>query len=798
MRKLADIDEPTEGMAELLNYAALVDDGIILNKDGSFLAGFVFHGLDISSATKGDRNRQARKMNQALSLLGTGYMTHEDAIRYRVDTYSPEDKSYFTHPVFQMIDDQRRSFFAGDNAKFVTKSLLWVTYMPPSKTMSRLTDLMFEKDNVQRSSPATRNLDRFRDKIKDLEESLRKFMDVKRLKAYEHHDEWRDEQLACINEAVLGKYHPITLPPVPMYLDNCLGNYDLWPGLKPRLDQEYISCISIDGFPSFSSPNMLSVLDYLSIEYRWNTRFCYYDSSEAIAQLEKEQKKWKQKVISFRDKLLRTPNPKIDQDALDMVNQYETAINAAKSGDIKYGHYTSTIILRHHDIEQLELGTDEVAGYVRNTMGMSCRIESVNTAEAFLGSLPSDSLHNVRRPLMSTLNLAHLSPLSGIWGGEEYCPCPFYPPESPPLMYCSAEGNTPFRLNLHVDDVAHTLIFGPTGKGKSTLLAMIIAQFMRYQHARVYAFDKGNSLLAVSRCGGTHYDIGNDSGPSFAPLSDLDNDFAWCEQYIEHLLLLHGVDVEPVQRTRINTALKVMERSGHRTMSEFVTQVQDDQIKEALRYYTLGNRCGDLLDAEQDDTSLSALQVFEIHDLMGRGEKDMIPVLLYLFRKIERSLDGQPMLIVIDEAWVALSHPVFRDMIKEWLKVLRKANCAVILATQSLSDAVNSGMLDILIESCPTQMFLPNDKAEDENIRVIYEKFGLNRRQIEIIMMAQPKRQYYVTSPRGNRLINMSLSPLELAFVGVSDKPEIAALKACIREHGDNWYLNWMEMKGVI
>lgn len=797
MQKLIDQHDESEGMAELLNYGAMVEDGIILNKDGSFLAGFSFRGLDIASATKSERNRLARKMNQALSSLGTGYMTHEDAIRHKVEAYSPAELSHFPHPVFRMMDDQRRAFFEGEHAKFETKCLLWVTYMPPSKNMSQLTDMMFEKGNIERSSPAARNLARFRDKMVELEGRLASFMDVKRLRSYPYHEEWRDEQLAAINETVLGKHHPVMIPPVPMYLDNYLGNYDFWPGLKPKLDQEYLCCISIDGFPNFSSPNMLSTLDYLSVEYRWNTRFCYYDSAEAIAQLKKEQKKWKQKVVSFKDKLMRTPNPKIDQDALDMVSQYEAAITAASKGEIKYGHYTSTIVLRHRDIEQLELDAEEVANCLRNTMGMSCRIESVNAAEAFLGTLPSDSTHNVRRPLLSTLNLAHLSPLSGIWGGDATCPCPFYPENSPPLMYCAAEGNTPFRLNLHVGDVGHTLIFGPTGAGKSTKLATLIAQFMRYPNAHIYAFDKGNSLFAVSQCGGSHYDIGRDGSPSFAPLADLDNDFEWCESYIEHLLILQGIDVEPSHRNKINAALKVMLGSPIRTMTEFYTQVQDDEIKEAIRYYTLGQRGGDLLDAEYDNTTLSSLQVFEIESLMNRGDKDMIPVLLYLFRKIERSLKGQPAMIVIDEAWMALSHPVFRKMIKEWLKVLRKANCIVILATQSLSDAVNSGMLDVLTESCPTQIFLPNDRAQDDIPRRVYETFGLNSRQIEIISMAIPKRQYYVTSPKGNRLIDLALSPLELAFVGISDKPELRELKSCIQRNPDGWYLDWLNHKGV-
>ncbi|MEJ5074856.1 conjugal transfer protein TrbE [Enterobacter ludwigii] len=798
MIALKNYRDSHKGFSDLLNYAAMVSDGVMLNKDGSFTAAFAYRGPDISSATPAERNLVAQRMNQTLASLGSGYMTQIDAIRSSVAAYSSPEQSHFPHAVFELIDESRRYHFEQEGHKFQSQYTLTVTYMPPSKNLSKITELVFEQGDVKRSSPAQRNLERFIAKMQELEGRLEGFVQVERLRAYRRDGLYRDRLLEHVNNAILGQNHPVTLPPTPMYLDSYLGNYDFWTGLKPKLDLEYICSISVDGFPHFSKPNMLSSLDYLNIEYRWHTRFCHFDSTEAIKLLKKEQNKWKQKVVSFKDKLLRNPDPKQDMDALDMVNQYESAITSASKGDVKYGHYTSTIVLRHHDIEQLELNAEEVTKCLRNNMGITCRVETVNAVEAFLGTLPSDSLHNVRKPLLNTHNLAHLLPLSGIWTGSEECPCPFYPENSPALMYCSAEGSTPFRFNLHVKDLGHTLIFGPTSAGKSTLLATLVAQFMRYPRASLFAFDKGNSLFAVSQCGGKHFDIAGDSsdGPSFAPLSGLDNDFEWCEAYLEKLLVLQGVDVKPAMRTKINEALKRMTgEGGIKTMTEFVTLVQDETITEALMYYTQGNRCGDLLDAEDDTLQLSHLQVFEIESLMNRGDKDLIPVLLYLFRRIERSLTGQPAAIIIDEAWIALSHPVFREMIREWLKVLRKANCAVIMATQSLSDAINSGMLDVLIESCPTQIFLPNPKAEQ--FIETYSKFGLNARQIEIIKVSRQKQQYYVFTPEGSRLIDLSLNALTLAFVGISDKEELAELRECIRTQGDTWYNGWLKHKGV-
>jgi type IV secretion system protein VirB4 len=447
------------------------------------------------------------------------------------------------------------------------------------------------------------------------------------------------------------------------------------------------------------------------------------------------------------------------------------------------------------DREKLETSARQVEKAI-NRLGFAARIETINTLDAYLGSLPGHGVENVRRPLINTMNLADLLPTSTIWTGLNKAPCPMYPPLSPALMHCVTHGATPFRLNLHVRDLGHTFMFGPTGAGKSTHLALIAAQLRRYQGMSIYAFDKGMSMYPLAKAtGGKHFTVAADDDKlAFCPLQFLESksDRAWAMEWIDTILALNNVETTPAQRNEIGNAIMSMHASGARTLSEFSVTIQDEAIREAIRQYTVDGNMGHLLDAEEDGLSLTDFTVFEIEELMNLGEKYALPTLLYLFRRIERSLKGQPAVIILDEAWLMLGHPAFRAKIREWLKVLRKANCLVLMATQSLSDAANSGILDVIVESTATKIFLPNVYARDEDTAALYRRMGLNARQIEILATAIPKRQYYYVSENGRRLYDLALGPLALAFVGASDKESVAAIKSLEAKFGDAWVHEWL------
>jgi type IV secretion system protein VirB4 len=778
MLRLKHFRDTAQGLPDLLNWAAVIDDGIVLNKDGSLLAGWFYRGSDVASATADELNALGARVNAALARLGTGWVLHQDAIRVPSRAYPATGA--FPDPVTRLIEEERRRQFHAEGAHYESVHTLIVTYFPPFERQSRLTEMMFEEDGkAARGRIADRVLEQFRFALDELEDQLSGALVLRRLRGRPYEDEHgrahvADLLLQYLHYAVSGQNHPVNLPPCPMYLDAVIGGHELWGGVTPRLDDRYLAAVAIDGFPQASFPGILAALDQLPVEYRWSRRFIFLDPHEAQALLKKYRRQWQQKVRGFVDQVFKTGRGVVDQDALDMVGETESALAQAAGRLVAFGYYTSVVILMDPDRGRLDENARALRKAIQD-LGFSARVETLNTLEAWLGSLPGHVAPNVRRPLLHTLNLSDLLPLAAIWPGREYNPCPYYPPKSPPLLHAGTDGATPFRLNLHVGDLGHTLVFGPTGSGKSTLLALIAAQFRRYPEATVFVFDKGRSMLPLClAAGGTHYDIGADRELHFCPLGGIASDAeqAWAEEWIAALVELQGVKVLPSHKNEIHRAMGLLRSSQVHSVLELVFNLQDPVLREALKHFTVEGAMGRLLDAERDGLRSAPFQVFEVEELMALGDKNLIPVLLYLFHRIEQRLRGQPALLVLDEAWVMLGHPVFREKIREWLKVMRKANCAVVLATQSLSDASRSGLLDVLTESCPTKILLPNYAAREDGARPFYEQMGLNARQIEIIASATPKRHYYYLSPEGRRLFDLNLGPVALAFCGASSKEE--------------------------
>ncbi|MGH3710368.1 MAG: hypothetical protein ACRDRQ_20180, partial [Pseudonocardiaceae bacterium] len=243
-----------------------------------------------------------------------------------------------------------------------------------------------------------------------------------------------------------------------------------------------------------------------------------------------------------------------------------------------------------------------------------------------------------------------------------------------------------------------------------------------------------------------------------------------------------------------------------RSMSNFVGSLRgvSQELASALDFYTMSGPLGEMLDSEEDEFGDEPFSLIEVEHLMSMGINALGPVLDYMFWRIEVQIrrDSSPTLVILDEAWVMLQHPMFMKKIEDWFRVFRKHNAAVLLATQSLDDLLSSNLAHIIQESCPTRFFLSNENATTRgNDHVpgameLYEGFGLNEAQINLVASGRKKQHYLHVSPLGSRRISFNFSPSELAFYGVSnpdDKKHVLDLYAA---HGKSWPNYWLKENG--
>ena len=795
MMNLAEYRNRNARLADFLPWAALVGEGIVLNKDGSFQRTVRFRGPDLDSAVPAELVAVAGRLNNAFRRLGSGWAIFVEAQRLPSNSY-PDGR--FPDAASALVDAERKASFEEAGAHFESSYFLTLTYLPPAEDAARAEGWLYEGRETKGIDP---------------HEVLAGFADrtdrvLRLVEAFMPECHWLDdaETLTYLHGCVSTKRHHVRVPETPMYLDALLADQPLAGGLEPRLGDQHLRVLTVTGFPTVTTPGLLDELNRLAFPYRWSTRAILMDKTDATKLLTRIRRQWfaKRKSIAaiLKEVMTNEASVLIDTDASNKAADADLALQELGADYAGVAYVTATVTVWDADPrvadEKLRLVEKVIQG--RDFTAMP---ETINAVDAWLGSLPGQVYANVRQPPISTLNLAHMIPLSAVWAGperDEHL-------AAPPLLFGKTEGSTPFRFSLHVGDVGHTLIVGPTGAGKSVLLALMALQFRRYASSQVFAFDFGGSIRAAALAmGGDWHDLGggltegDDQSVSLQPLSRLEEtaERAWAADWVVAILMREGVEITPEVKEHLWTALTSLASApaGERTITGLAVLLQSNDLKQALRPYCVGGAYGRLLDAESEHLGEATVQAFETEGLIGTGAAPA--VLAYLFHRIEDRLDGSPTLIIIDEGWLALDDEGFAGQLREWLKTLRKKNASVVFATQSLSDIDGSVIAPAIIESCQTRLLLPNERAIEPQITAIYRRFGLNDRQIEILARATPKRDYYCQSRRGNRLFELGLSEVALALCATSAKTDQTAIARILAEHGRTDFLAaWLRERSV-
>jgi type IV secretion system protein VirB4 len=552
MMNLSEYRRTSARLADFLPWAALVGPGVVVNKDGSFQRTARFRGPDLDSAVAAELVAVAGRINNAFRRLGSGWSIFVEAQRQEAATYPA---SVFPDPASGLVEEERKADFEEAGIHFVSDYFLTILYLPPAEDAARAETWLYEGREQSGVDP---------------HEVMRAFIDrtdrvLALLDGFMPECGWLDdsETLTFLHSCVSTKRHHVRVPETPIYLDALLADQPLTGGLEPRLGDQHLRILTVIGFPTATTPGLLDDLNRLAFPYRWSTRAILLDKTDATKLLTKIRRQWfaKRKSIAaiLKEVLTNEASALVDTDASNKAADADMALQELGQDVAGMAYVTATIVVWDADPrladEKLRLVEKVIQG-----RDFTAMVETVNAVDAWLGSLPGHAYANVRQPPVSTLNLAHMIPLSAVWAGperDEHL-------GSPPLLYGKTEGSTPFRLSLHVGDVGHTLVVGPTGAGKSVLLALMALQFRRYDRSQVFAFDFGGSIRAAALAmGGDWHDLGggltegDDFSVSLQPLARIHDTYerAWAADWIVAILTREAIQITPDVKEYIWTAL---------------------------------------------------------------------------------------------------------------------------------------------------------------------------------------------------------------------------------------------------
>jgi type IV secretion system protein VirB4 len=499
MMNLAEYRRTASRLADYLPWVALVGEGVVLNKDGSFQRTAKFRGPDLDSAVAAELVAVAGRLNNAFRRLGSGWAIFVEAQRSEAATY-PADR--FPDPASALVDAERKADFEEEGSHFVSGYFLTFLWLPPAEDAARSESWLYEGRETSGVNPW---------------ELVRGFIDrtdrvLALLDGFMPECSWLDDAgtLTYLHSTISTNRHRVRVPEVPMYLDALLADQPLTGGLEPRLGLSHLRVLTITGFPGTTTPGLLDEMNRLAFPYRWSTRAILMDKTDATRLLTKIRRQWfaKRKSIAaiIKEVMTNEQSALVDTDAANKAADADMALQELGADMAGMAYVTATVTVWDEDARRADEKLRLVEKIIQSR-DFSVMVETVNAVDAWLGSLPGHAYANVRQPPVSTLNLAHMVPSSAVWAG----------PErddhfgAPPLLYGRTEGSTPFRLSLHVGDVGHTLVVGPTGAGKSVLLALMALQFRRYARSQVFAFDFGGSIRASALAmQGDWHDLGGE------------------------------------------------------------------------------------------------------------------------------------------------------------------------------------------------------------------------------------------------------------------------------------------------
>ena len=535
--------------------------------------------------------------------------------------------------------------------------------------------------------------------------------------------------------------------------------------------------ISIKEYGPTSNAGLLDSLLQMPFEFIISQSFSFANRQVAIGKMQLQQNR----MIQAQD------------NAISQIAEINQALDMITSGEIAFGEHHLTILCIEDDLKMLESVVSMASVELQNTGCQPVR-EKVNMEPAYWAQIPGNDDFIVRKSTINSLNLAGFATMhnypTGKANGNHW---------GESVTVFDTTSGTPYHFNFHVRDVGHSLIIGPTGAGKTVLMNFLCAMAQKYR-CRMFFFDKDRGAEIFIRSLGGIYTIIDPAKKSyFNPfqLPETGENKTFLLELLKLLVTVNGekLDAENImslsQAVKGNYKLNFKDRRLANIVAFLGIEGAGSLATRISMWHSNGSHAN-VFDNEIDALDLANYRIFgfEMAELL-KDPMALGPVLLYVFHRINISLDGTPTMIVLDEAWALIDNPVFAPKIKYRLKVLRKLNTFVIFATQSVEDASKSAISDTLIQQTATQIFLPNLKAT----QVYRTAFMLSQREYILIKTTDPSSRYFLIKQGVNAVVaRIDLRGMTDIINVLSGRTEtVLMLDKLRKQYGDNPD-NWLHL----
>jgi type IV secretory pathway VirB4 component len=722
------------GLADLLPYRRLVRRDVVTLPGGEFVAAWEFAARDTSTLDEAAVVNTAYQVALTLGSLDVGTVAQ---FYTRRSPFTEYDRGRGERsPVLRTLDELREDFFTRHEPVFATRRFFVLTWQSPAaaapvKRRARAALAIGAEEAVQSEDAQLADFEALCARVEGGFAAL----NVRRLG---EDARGRSELLGFLRSTISGEESSLVVPPASLPLNAFLAQ-EFRGGFEPRVGGAEVGCVELATYPSETMPGILDRLASLGVAHTLCVRFMPMPLEEARKQ---HRGGWAANIgaATFRSGGL------VDPHAVKQAEQSAEAYGAAADEYTRNGRTTIVLVLRAPTRNLVERGQRAVCAALEEAafVGKAVRLAALDT---WLSTLPGDATHGVRKHPLTALDVAHLVPLHETERGRRYAESESLPPQTPAVTYALGPGGTLSRVHLNGQrDLGHGLVCGQPGSGKSVMLAYLAAMAQaRLPQLGVTMLDKGRSAYRLARMvDGTFYDLLAPGSPGFALFADVEQPAQAREllAILCEMLELWDVRVTADRSSSLEAAIRVLASipRERRSLFAFVEQVQDPEgvLRPVLAKYARLGVLGSALDCSTDSFEAGRFNVVELERVLALEPRYLVPVLRVLMwklvgqaRRLRESTPDLHWLYVLDEVHAIARHPIGERFILDVLKMGRKENFFLWLASNSATDYTTMSGRNDLLMACATRIYFGDPAATDERTRGHYEDLQLTERGVD-------------------------------------------------------------------